>query len=130
MAMIDIEYRHTGTVMKADDVRRNTKGMEGYLRDLIKEMRSAGISVSLTDSPATDGKSSLYINGRNVKDILEGLKIHIPEEDDHCDNPNVTKMVTMGRPVLEWNMDYAEDIPDILMKNAISKTYADIQNMQ
>ena len=32
----------------------------------------------------------------------------------------------MGRPTLDWNKDIIDDIPDVLMKNAISKVYADI----
>jgi len=127
MAKMNIEYRHSKPVKKADNIRRSTDGMERYLQDIVKEMKSAGISVELIDCTATgDDDSSIYINGKNIKDILNGLKILFPEDDDHCDDLSGPKVVSFARPVLEWNDSYAEDIPDILMKNAISKTYSDI----
>ena len=35
--------------------------------------------------------------------------------------------ITIGRPMLEWDPRVIEDIPDVLMKNAISKVYCDLQ---
>jgi len=128
MAMINIEYRHSKPVRKSDTVRRSTDGMERYLQDIVEEMKSAGISVSLIDATAFgDEDSSLFINGRNIKEILKGLKILFPEDDDHCDDLSGPKVVMVARPLTEWNDAYAEDIPDILLKNAISKTYSDIR---
>ena len=128
MAMINIEYRHSKPVRRSDTMRRSTEGMERYLDDIVKEMRSAGISVALVDSTAIgDEGSSLFINDRNVKDILGGLKILFPEEDDHCDDLSAPKIVSFQRPLTDWNNKYAEDIPDILLKNAISKTYSELR---
>ena len=125
--MINVEYRHSRPVRRSETVRRSTESMERYLEDIVKEMKSAGISVELIDSTATEEDSSLYINDKNVKEILKGLKILFPEDDDHCDDLSGPKIISFQRPPLDWNNKYAEDIPDILLKNAISKTYSDIR---
>ena len=31
-----------------------------------------------------------------------------------------------GRPTLDWNREYVEDVPDTIMKNAIAKVFADM----
>ena len=127
MAMINIEYRHSRPVKKSDSIRRSTEGMERYLQDIVKEMKSAGISVSLNDATASkEEDSSIFINNKNIKEILNGLKILFPETDDHCDDLTAPKLITMERPVLDWNKDFAEDIPDVLLKNAISKVYSEM----
>jgi len=127
MAMMKIEYRHREKVKKTEDTRRGTEGMIKYLSDLVAEMRSAKISAEFIESLAADGEANtVLINGKDVKDILDGLKIIIPEEDDMCDD-RTPKMVTFGRPTLQWNERFVEDIPDILMKNAISKVYSDLR---
>lgn len=127
MAMINIEYRHSAAVKK-ENLRRGSEGMEKYLSDLVKEMKSAKISAEYIDSAAVDGEENkVLINGTDVKDILAGLKIVMPESDDHCDDGSAPKMVTFGRPVLDWNKKYVEDIPDVLMKNAISKVYSELR---
>ena len=127
MAMLNIEYRYRGHVKKAEDVRRGTEGMKEYLSRLVNEMRSAKISAEFTESVASDGEDNrVLINGRDVRDVLDGLKIIIPE-DDECDD-RAPKMVVFGRPALHWNKRYVEDIPDILMKNAVSKVYSDLRS--
>ena len=126
MAMLNIEYRHRGQVKKTEDVRRGTEGMRDYLSRLVDEMRSAKISAEFVDSVAAEGEENrVLINGKDVRDILEGLKIIIPEDDELCDDL-APKMVVFGRPTLQWNKQYVEDIPDILVKNAISKVYSEI----
>ena len=127
MAMMNIEYRHRGKVKKTEETRRGTEGMIKYLSDLVAEMRSAKISAEFIESLAADGEANtVLINGKDVEEILEGLKIIIPEDDDICDD-RAPKMVTFGRPTLQWNERFVEDIPDILMKNAISKVYSDLR---
>ena len=129
MAMLDIEYRFSDRPLDAVKVRRKTtKDMEFYIRGLVFEMQSADISVKFTTGiPAEGERNMVYINGKSVPSILEGLDIKIPEPDEETCGCSAPKIVTIGGPNLEWNTDYIEDIPDILMKNAISKTYADME---
>ena len=164
MAMLDIEYRFSDRPLDAVKIRRKTtKDMEFYIRGLVFEMQSADISVKFTTGvPAEGERNMVYINGKTVPEILEGLDIKIPEPDEEtcgCSSPKIVtiggsaapramierldiklpepdeetcgcsapKIVTIGGPNLEWNTEFIEDIPDILMKNAISKTYADME---
>lgn len=130
MAMLDIEYRYSGKSLGEAKIRRtSTKEMEQYIRDLVCEMQAADISVKFVTGFAIDGeKNMVYINGRSVPDILDGLNIVIPdpEDDGQCGCHSQQVPITIGGPNLKWNQDYIEDIPDILMKNAISKVYADM----
>ncbi|MCL1984713.1 MAG: hypothetical protein FWG58_04885 [Methanomassiliicoccaceae archaeon] len=123
MAKITIEYRYKGSEKK--NGRRNTSEMRYYLEGLVDDMRSAGISAEYIDSIASDGeRNSVTINGKDVSEILKGLEIKMLESDD-CDPAMGPNMVRFGRPTTDWDREYAEDIPDVLMKNAISKAYAD-----
>jgi len=128
MAMIDIEYRHSAQPPHSvKDLRRTSIGdMHEYLNDLVVEMQMADISSKLIDKEAA-GPNMVYINGKSVHDILEGLDIRMPDSEESCDNGNAT-IIKFGRPTLDWNKNIIEDIPDILMKNAIAKVFADINN--
>ena len=128
MAMIDIEYRFSDGPLDRQDLRnRTTKDMEFYIRGLVFEMQSADISVRFkTSVPAEGERNMVYINGRPVPEILEGLEIRMPEPDEGTCGCSSPKVINIGGPDLTWNTDYIEDIPDILMKNAISKVYADM----
>ena len=91
-------------------------------------MKGAGISSEYIDSPTVRGeKNCILINGKKVQEIIKGLKIMMLEDDDHCDYGTSAKLITFERPPAEWNEDIAEDVPDVIMKNAISKVYADIR---
>ena len=129
MAMLDIEYRFSDKPLDNNDIRRKTtKDMEFYIRGLVFEMQSADISVKFSTSVPLEGERNMvYINGRTVPEILEGLDIKIPEPDEETCGCSTPKIVSIGGPNLKWNEDYIEDIPDILMKNAISKMYADME---
>ena len=129
MAMLDIEYRFSDAPIDAEGIRRKTtKDIEFYIRGLVFEMQSADISVKFrTAVPEPGERNMVYINGRPVPDILEGLDIKIPEPDEETCGCSSPKIVTIGGPNLKWNTDCIEDIPDILMKNAISKVYADME---
>ena len=129
MAMLDIEYRFSDGPLDAEKIRRKTtKDMEFYIRGLVFEMQSADISVKFSTGVPLEGERNMvYINGRTVPSILEGLDIKIPEPDEDSCGCSSPKIVSIGGPNLEWNTDYIEDIPDILMKNAISKMYADME---
>ena len=132
MAMIDIEYRYAKDQVPGGDfpgreIRRKTvKEMEEYLRQLVFEMQDADISAKYIGKE-TEDENQVYINGKKVNDILKGLEIKMldPEEDTcGCGGP---RPITIGRPMLEWDPRVREDIPDVLMKNAISKVSCDLQ---
>ena len=129
MAMLDIEYRFSDRPLEDKDIRRKTtKDMEFYIRGLVFEMQSADISVKFTTGVPLEGERNMvYINGKPVPEILDGLDIKIPEPDEESCGCSSPKIVTIGGPNLQWKEDIIEDIPDILMKNAISKTYADME---
>ena len=119
MAMIDIEYRHT-----SKDPRTNAV-MNQYIRDLIFEMQMADVSCSYKETLIDEGKSEVYINGRTIPEIIEGLEIKMLDAEESCDfgKPG---MVKFGRPTLDWKREYVEDVPDTIMKNAIAKVFADM----
>ncbi|MCL2296266.1 MAG: hypothetical protein FWC29_04205 [Methanomassiliicoccaceae archaeon] len=125
MAMIDIEYRHSSEPPEDENIRRQSvEEMSKYLKGLVYEMQMSDISSKFI-STEKEGPNALIINGKRVQDILEGLEIKMLDSEDSCDHGKVG-MVSFGRPVLDWRKDVIEDIPDVLVKNAISKTYADI----
>ena len=125
MAMIDIEYRHSSEPPEDENIRRQSVSeMSEYLKGLVYEMQMADISAKFI-SIEGEGPNALIINGKRVQDILQGLEIKMLDSEDSCDHGKVS-MVSFGRPVLDWNKDVIEDIPDVLVKNAISKTYADV----
>jgi hypothetical protein len=123
MGKIVIEYRYAAN--EKIPGRRNTSEMRHYLEDLVYEMRSAGIDTEYVDSVASKGDiNCVRINGRDIMSILDGLEIKMLEADD-CDPKMRPKMVIFERPVMDWDRNYVEDIPDTMMKNAVSKAYAD-----
>lgn len=133
MAMIDIEYRYAkGQVPGGDfpgrEIRRNTvQEMEEYLRGLVYEMQEADISAKFIPKE-TENENQVYINGMKVNEVLasiDEIKMLDPEEETcGCNGP---RPITIGRPMLDWDPRVIEDIPDVLMKNAISKVYCDMQ---
>lgn len=134
MAMLDIEYRYSGAPVPAEGHRRGSaEEMERYIRQLVYEMQAAGIGVRFFTGYAAEGEPNMvYINGRSVHEILHGLKIVIPEPEDICGSCSMgedrPRLVRFGRPELDWDRGCVEDIPDILMKNAISKVYCDLDS--
>ena len=127
MAMLDIEYRHSGRPVTYQESRRpDAEAMESYLRNIVFEMQDADISSKYIGKECDE--DMLYINGMKVTEVLEGLEIKplMPEEDE-CGCDGHAKPIFIGRGDKEWNTEFIEDIPDILVKNAISKVYCDIQ---
>jgi len=123
MSKVVIEYRYRSSNVRTG--RRNTSEMRYYLEGLTDEMRSAGIKAEYIDYVIVDDESnSVKINGRDVSAILDGLEIRMLEEDD-CDPGMRPQLIRIERPSTDWMKDNVEDIPDVLMKNAISKAYAD-----
>ncbi len=124
MAMIDIEYRHSSEPPESDIIRRKTnEEMKNYLMELVADMLISDISAKYTDVK-TDEKNAVFINGKDVHDILVGLEIKIMDVEDAC-NIGRPSFIKFERPTMDWEKEYIEDIPDVLMKNAISKIYAD-----
>ena len=126
MAMIDIEYRHAAEPpANAGEIRRKTvKEMHDYLYDLVCNMQMEDVSSKLIDTESPD-ENMVYINGKPIHEILKGLNIKMLESDDSCGS---APMVKFERPPTEWNTEIIEDIPDVIMKNAIAKVFADIYN--
>ena len=125
MAMIDIEYRHSSEPPEDENLRRwSVEEMSEYLKGLVFKMQMSDISSKFVSVEA-EGQNSLFINGKRVQDILDGLEIKMLETEESCDHGKAN-MISFGRPTLDWNKDVIEDIPDVLVKNAISKVYADV----
>jgi hypothetical protein len=125
MAMIDIEYKHSSEPPEDENLRRwSIEEMSDYLKGLVYEMQMSEISSKFI-STETEGPNMLFINGKNITDILKGLEIKPLDSEDSCDHGKV-QMVSFGRPPNEWRKDVIEDIPDVLVKNAISKVYGEI----
>ncbi|MGE0015182.1 MAG: hypothetical protein AB7S83_03220 [Candidatus Methanomethylophilaceae archaeon] len=124
MAMINIEYRHSAEPPEASIIRRKTvEEMKNYLMGLVAEMLVADISAQYVDT-AYEGENTVVINGKDIHDILNGLQIRMLDSEDACDSGKPS-LIKFERPVLDWKKEFIEDIPDVLMKNAISKAYAD-----
>lgn len=127
MAMIDIEYRHSAEPSAKGDLRRGSVDeMREYLTELVCEMQMSDISSKFIDKE-TEGPNMVYINGRTVHQILDGLEIRMVDAEESCDF-NKKTIVSFGRPTLDWDRNVIEDIPDVLMKNAIAKIFAEIND--
>lgn len=132
MAMLDIEYRYVkdrvpGGDFPGREIRRDSvKKMEEYLRGLVYEMQEADINARYIGKE-TEDENQVYINGMKVNDILRGLEIKMLDPEEDTCGCGGARPITIGRPMLEWDPRVIEDIPDVLMKNAISKVYCDIQ---
>jgi len=125
MAMLDIEYRHSSEPPEDESLRRwSIEEMSDYLKGLVLEMQMSDISAKFIRTEA-DGPNMVFVNGRKITDILEGLEIKPLDVDESCDHGK-TQIISFGRPTVEWKKDVIEDIPDVLVKNAISKAYGDI----
>lgn len=125
MAMIDIEYRHPAADPDDPTIRRRTNAeMDQYIRDLVFEMQMGDISCSYKQTVTEDGTRTVLINGKTIEQAVEGLKIRMLDAEDSCDHGEV-KLVSIGRPTLDWKKEWVEDVPDTIMKNAIAKVFAD-----
>ncbi|AGI47617.1 hypothetical protein TALC_00618 [Thermoplasmatales archaeon BRNA1] len=128
MAQVDITYVHSKEpeCLPGKELRhKSVQEMNDYIEHLVFEMKFAGISVKY-ESKETDGKNDVIINGKTVAQILDGLEIKTPEVDDE---PN-SKVIRFERDPKNWDGECIEDISDLLMKNAISKAYADSEKLR
>ena len=124
MALIDIVYIHSAEPSGNEIRRTSIKAMEEYMDHLVFEMKLAGVGTSFVSKHEDGAKNDVIINGKTVSQILDGLEIRKPEVDSE-DRP--VKVIAIERAPDDWNTDVIEDIPDVLMKNAISKVYCDLQ---
>ena len=108
MAMINIEYRHSADPDDPTIRRRTCAVMNQYIKDLVFEMQMADISCAFKET---------------VTEIIEGLEIKMLDAEEVCDSG--PKLVSFGRPTLDWKREFVEDVPDTIMKNAIAKVFAD-----
>ncbi|MCH3978117.1 MAG: hypothetical protein LKJ94_01625 [Candidatus Methanomethylophilus sp.] len=131
MALVNIVYHHSGDpkAPEGKDIRRKSvKEMDEYMNRLVVEMKFAGVSTKY-ESVEQEGPNDIVINGRRVEDILDGLEIRRPEVNDENSVRSQVIVVTERSPD-EWNTGIIEDISDILMKNALSKAYADADKLR
>ncbi len=130
MALVDITYIHSGdpAVPKNSECRRMTvKEMESYMENLVFEMKCAGVNTSFKSEHKDGAVNDVIVNGRSVNQILDGLEIRKPEITEDEEKP---KLVSFERSPDDWNTALIEDIPDLLMKNALSKAFADAENLR
>ncbi len=129
MAQVDITYHHSeepnppaGTEIR----RKSIAEMEEYLNHLVREMKFAGVSTKF-ESVKKDGKNDIVVNGKTAAQILDGLEIRRPEVQGEAASYPIIKF---ERSPDDWNTDYIEDISDILMKNVLSKAFADSEKLR
>lgn len=131
MALVDIVYVHSGDPVLSDnsECRRSTvKQMEEYMEKLVVEMKFAGVNTSFKSEHKDGAVNDIIVNGKSVNEILDGLEIRKPELDP--DEEKTVKIVSFERSPDDWNTAVIEDIPDLLMKNALSKAFADAEKLR
>lgn len=131
MALIDIVYVHSGNpaISENTEIRRPTvEEMEKYMGQLVLEMKFAGVNTSFRSEHKDGVPNDVLVNGRSVNEILDGLEIRKPELDPDDEKP--VQLVSFERSPDDWNVSVIEDIPDLLMKNALSKAFADAEKLR
>ena len=122
MALVNIVYVHSKEPEGTDLRRSSIASMVEYMERLVFEMKFAGVSTDFKSEHRDGAKNDVIVNGRTVAEILDGLQIVKPELDSEG---RPASIVTFERAPDDWQEDIIEDIPDLLMKNALSKAYAD-----
>ena len=122
MALVNIVYVHSKEPEGTDLRRSSIAAMVEYMERLVFEMKFAGVSTDFKSEHRDGAKNDVIVNGRTVAEILDGLQIVKPELDSEG---RPASIVTFERAPDDWQEDIIEDIPDLLMKNALSKAYAD-----
>ena len=127
MALVNIVYVHSKEPEGTDLRRSSIASMVEYMERLVFEMKFAGVSTDFKSEHRDGAKNDVIVNGRTVAEILNGLQIVKPELDS-AGRP--ASIVTFERAPDDWQEDIIEDIPDLLMKNALSKAYADADKLR
>lgn len=127
---ITVEYRHKGRLDQPFSLsRRDVPGFSKELKVLVGQVRSVGIDMLFKESRFDgDEPNALIIGGRSIDDVLEGLNI-VREGgcstcSANCSEPTC-ETAKEERDEMDWNRRVLEDIPEVLLKNAISKVIAD-----
>lgn len=126
MALLNIVYTHSKDPEFPDSRRKTVKEMDEYLEGLVVELKFNGISV---DYKSVEGdRNEVTVNGKTAQKIVEDLgdDIRIPEVDSDQASP----MVGFARAPRDWNTDCIEDISDLLMKNVLSKSFAEADQLR
>ena len=127
MALVNIVYVHSKEPEGTDLRRSSIASMVEYMERLVFEMKFAGVSTDFKSEHRDGAKNDVIVNGRTVAEILNGLQIVKPELDSEG---RPASIVTFERAPDDWQEDIIEDIPDLLMKNALSKAYADADKLR
>ena len=127
MALVNIVYVHSKEPEGTDLRRSSIDSMVEYMERLVFEMKFAGVSTDFKSEHRDGVKNDVIVNGRTVAEILDGLQIVKPELDSEG---RPASIVTFERAPDDWQDDIIEDIPDLLMKNALSKAYADADKLR
>ncbi len=127
MALVNIVYVHSKEPEGTDLRRSSIASMVEYMERLVFEMKFAGVSTDFKSEHRDGAKNDVIVNGRTVAEILDGLQIVKPELDSEG---RPASIVTFERAPDDWQEDIIEDIPDLLMKNALSKAYADADKLR
>jgi len=128
---ITVEYRNKGRLDHPFTLsRRDVSGLAQELKVLVGQVKSVGIDMEFQLTTVGDDQpNDILINGQSISKILDGLNI-VQEGgcSDCAGSCNETSCGTVSdakRGELDWNNDVVEDIPEALLKNAISKVIAD-----
>ena len=127
MALVNIVYVHSKEPEGTDLRRSSIESMVEYMERLVFEMKFAGVSTDFKSEHRDGAKNDVIVNGKTVAQILDGLEIRKPEVDSE-DRP--VKVIAIERAPDDWNTDVIEDIPDLLMKNALSKAFAEADSLR
>ena len=127
MALVNIVYVHSKEPEGTDLRRSSIASMVEYMERLVFEMKFAGVSTDFKSEHRDGAKNDVIVNGRTVAEILDGLQSVKPELDSEG---RPASIVTFERAPDDWQEDIIEDIPDLLMKNALSKAYADADKLR
>ena len=127
MALVNIVYVHSKEPEGTDLRRSSIASMVEYMERLVFEMKFAGVSTDFKSEHRDGAKNDVIVNGRTVAEILDGLQIVKPELDSEG---RPASIVTFERAPDDWNTDVIEDIPDLLMKNALSKAFAEADSLR
>jgi len=124
MVMLKITYMHCKEPDMPGCRHGSIKEMEDYLEGLVCEMLLAEIDVKY--ETIEGDRNEVFINGKTALEIITALgeDIRVPETDE--EGPAI---ITVERNQRDWNTAVIEDISDLLMKNALSKSFAEAREL-
>ena len=125
-----IEYRHKVQYSgdeRCEGCRRNEQEMMEDLTRLVKDVSDEGIPLELKETILNDSAEEMnevILDGRSIRDILKDITIvsSCSLEESSCGTDSCQ---TCATPNLDWIEEVIEDIPEHLLKMAISKMIMD-----